>query len=373
MPPIAAFATSAALPAPNARHATPLSSARAARMSAGEVGIGVIGCGRIGQVHAATVSRMRGARLVAVADPFEEFGRKVAGQFGTMWTPEWEALMRNDEVRGVVIGSPTPFHAEQIKAAAAAGKDIFCEKPISNDLRVIDECLEAVDKAGVRLLIGFQRRFDANFMRVKAEVEAGAIGEVRMFHIVSRDPSPPPAEYLAKSGGLFLDQTSHDFDQARFVTGSEIEEVFVTAAAFEGAAKEAGDVDTAITVLKMANGTFGTIDNSRRCAYGYDQRIEVFGEKGSVTGGNRAPDTVVVAGSGGITSGLPYSFFMDRYTGGYAGVMEEFVSMIQNGTPPSVTGVDGRAPIVAGMAAALSLKEGRPVKLSEVDLVSASV
>lgn len=344
-------------------------------MSAGEspVGIGVIGCGRIGQVHAKTLTRLGNARLVAVADPFEEFGRKVAAEHGTAWTPEWESLMRNDDVRGIVIGSPTPFHAEQIKAAAAAGKDVFCEKPISNDLRVIDECLEAVEKAGVRLLVGFQRRFDSNFMRVKAEVEAGAIGEVRMFHIVSRDPSPPPSEYLAKSGGLFLDQTSHDFDQARFVTGSEIDEVFVTASAFESAAREAGDVDTAITVLKMKNGTFGTIDNSRRCAYGYDQRIEVFGEKGSVTGQNKTPDTVVVAGADGVTSGLPYSFFMDRYTGGYSGIMTEFVSMIQNGTPPSVTGSDGRAPIVAGMAAALSLKEGRPVKLSEVDLVSASV
>lgn len=324
-------------------------------------------------MHASTIAGMGGARLVSVADPFEEFGRAAAKKFGTEWTPSWEDLLTDDNVQGIVIGSPTPFHAEQIIAAAAVGKDIFCEKPISNDLKVIDKCLDAVEKAGVRLLVGFQRRFDANFMRVKTEVEAGVIGQVRMFHIVSRDPSPPPAEYLAKSGGLFLDQSSHDFDQARFITGSEIDEVYVTAAAFEDAAKKAGDVDTAITVVKMKNGTFGTIDNSRRCAYGYDQRIEVFGEAGSVTGGNRSPDTVVVAGSDGITAGLPYSFFMDRYTGGYQGIMQEFVSMIQNDTPPSVTGADGRAPIVAGMAAAKSLKEGRPVKLSEVDVVRASV
>jgi myo-inositol 2-dehydrogenase / D-chiro-inositol 1-dehydrogenase len=331
-------------------------------------GIGVIGCGRIGQVHARTIAGLQDARLVAVADPFEEFGRRAAADYGTHWVADWQELIANPDIQGIVIGSPTPFHAEQIKAAAAAGKDIFCEKPISNDLRVIDECLAAVDAAGVRLLVGFQRRFDSNFMRVKAEVEAGAIGEVRMFHIVSRDPAPPPAEYLAKSGGIFLDMASHDFDMARFITGSEIEEVYVQGAAFEDAAKQAADLDTVITLIKMKNGTFGTIDNSRRCAYGYDQRIEVFGSKGSVTGGNKSPDSVVVAGPAGITAGLPYSFFMDRYTLAYAGAMTEFVTMIKNGTPPSVTGSDGRAPIVAGMAAAVSAKERRPVRLSEVDL-----
>jgi myo-inositol 2-dehydrogenase / D-chiro-inositol 1-dehydrogenase len=343
------------------------------RMAAAAPGIGVIGCGRIGQVHAHTLAGSQDARLVSVADPFEEYGRRVANDYDTRWVADWQDLVADPEIRGVVIGSPTPFHAEQIKAAAAAGKDIFCEKPISNDLRVIDECLQAVEDAGVRLLVGFQRRFDSNFMRVKAEVEAGTVGEVRMFHIVSRDPAPPPAEYLAKSGGIFLDMASHDFDMARFVTGSEIEEVYVQGAAFEDAAKQASDFDTVITVVKMKNGAFGTIDNSRRCAYGYDQRIEVFGSKGSVTGGNKSPDTVVLSGPAGITSSLPYSFFMDRYTLAYAGAMTEFVSMIKNGTPPSVTGRDGRAPIVAGMAAALSAKERRPVKLSEVDLAVISV
>lgn len=365
-----AFAAPLAVPALPAASATAAISSRP-RMSAsggGPIGIAVAGAGRIGQVHSATISSMPNARLVAIADPFEEFGRKAADAYNTEWTANFDDLLTNPDVQGIVIGSPTPFHADQIKAAAAAGKDIFCEKPISNDLKVIDECLAAVDKAGVRLIVGFQRRFDANFMRVKAEIEAGNIGGVRMFHIVSRDPAPPPAEYLAKSGGLFLDQTSHDFDQARFVTGSEIDEVYVTAAAFEGAAQEAGDVDTAITVLKMKDGSFGTIDNSRRCSYGYDQRIEVFGEGGMVTGENRSPDTVVVSGKDGITAGLPYSFFMDRYAGGYQGIMEEFVGMIEDGRAATVTGADGRAPIVAGMAAAKSLKEGRPVKLSEVDI-----
>lgn len=190
-----------------------------------------------------------------------------------------------------------------------------------------------------------------------------------MFHIVSRDPAPPPAQYLAQSGGIFLDMTSHDWDMARFVTGAEIESVYVTANAFEDAAKEAGDVDTAITVLKMSDGSFGTIDNSRRCAYGYDQRIEVFGSKGSIVGTNKTPNTVVMSGENSISTDLPYSFFMDRYADAYAGAMTAFVDMIKNDTPAPCTGVDGRASIVAAKAAARSMKEGRSVRLKECDLV----
>lgn len=333
------------------------------------VGIAVIGCGRIGRVHCNTLASLQGANLVTVADPFEEFGRKVAADFGTQWTADWKELTTDDRVDGIVIASPTPFHADQILGAAAAGKHIFCEKPISNDLATIDKCLDAVSASGVRLLVGFQRRFDSNFMRVRETVAAGAIGQVRMFHITSRDPAPPPAEYLKNSGGIFLDMTSHDWDMARFVTGADIESVYVTANAFESAAQEAGDVDTVITVLKMTDGSFGTIDNSRRCSYGYDQRIEVFGSKGSVVGGNKSPDTVVVSGENGIAAGLPYSFFMDRYVDAYAGAMSAFVDMIQNGSEPPCSGIDGRASIVAAMAAAKSHAEGRQVTLKECDLV----
>lgn len=334
-----------------------------------QVGIGVIGCGRIGQVHARTISQLNSASLIAVADPFEKFGRMVAKDFATQWTPKWEDLLTNDDVQGIVIGSPTPFHAEQIIKSAEAGKDIFCEKPISNDLAVIDKCLDAVAANGVRLLVGFQRRFDSNFASVREQVASGAIGQVRMFHITSRDPAPPPAEYLAQSGGIFLDMTSHDWDMARFITGAEIESVYVTGAAFEDAAKQADDIDTAITVLKMSDGSFGTIDNSRRCSYGYDQRIEVFGSTGTINSNNRAPNTVVTSNEMGISAGLPYSFFMDRYAEAYSGAMTTFVNMISNGTPPPCTGLDGRASIVAAMAAAKSHKEGRAVRLEECDLV----
>lgn len=320
-------------------------------------------------MHSRTISTLQSATLEMVADPFEKFGRKVAGDFDSVWTPNWEDMLHNEKIRGVVIGSPTPYHAEQIIKSAEAGKDIFCEKPISNDLAVIDNCLKAVEVNNVRLLVGFQRRFDSNFIKVQQQVKAGAVGDVRMFHITSRDPAPPPASYLAQSGGIFLDMTSHDWDIARFVTGAEIESVYVTGNAFEEAAREAGDIDTAITVLQMSDGSFGTIDNSRRCSYGYDQRIEVFGSKGSINSNNKAADTVVVSNDDGIGAGLPYSFFMDRYAEAYSGVMSAFVDMIRDDVPAPVTGKDGRASIVAAMAAARSLNEKRSVRLAECDLV----
>ncbi|GAB0496023.1 hypothetical protein MMPV_007333 [Pyropia vietnamensis] len=334
------------------------------------IGVGIIGCGRIGQVHARAITALPDATLVAVADPFEPFGLAVASEFATQWMPDWKVLVSNPDVDAVVIGSPTPFHAEQIKACAAAGKAIFCEKPISNDLATIDECIQAVDAAGVQLLVGFQRRFDSNFAKVKALVAAGAIGDVRTFSIKSRDPSPPPAAYLQKSGGIFLDMTSHDFDMARFVCGAEIESVFVMGAAVEDGAREAGDLDTVTTVVKMANGVFGTIENSRRCSFGYDQRIEVFGGGGSVVGNNKSADAVEVhTADGAGVRGLPYSFFMDRYADAYEGIMGAFVRMVVSGDETPVGGADGRAPIVAAKAAALSHREGRLVRLDEVDVL----
>mmetsp|Transcript_17280 Transcript_17280/g.37553 ORF Transcript_17280/g.37553 Transcript_17280/m.37553 type:complete len:406 (+) Transcript_17280:33-1250(+) len=330
------------------------------------VGLGVLGCGRIGQVHAAAISSMAGADLVMVSDPFEEAGRKVEQTFGVEWTPDFNTLVNDPRIQGVVIGSPTPFHAEQILACAAAGKDVFCEKPISNDLAVIDECIEAVQNAGVKLMVGFQRRFDSNFSEIKRQIDLGAIGDVRMFQIVSRDPAPPPKEYLEKSGGIFLDMASHDFDMARFVTGAEIEEVFVCGKAFDPEAQGANDLDSVITTLKMSNGTFGTIQNSRRCALGYDQRIEVFGSDGVLAGQNKAPNTVVLSNSKGVQAGLPYSFFMDRYAEAYSNAIGAFVNMIKDDTPAPVTFTDGRASIVVARAANRSAKEGRPVKLSEV-------
>lgn len=331
-----------------------------------KLGIGVIGCGRIGRIHAQTLAREVGVKLIGVADPVESVGRQLAEVCQTRWFGDYQQLLQDPQLDAVVIGSPTSFHAEQLKYAAKVGKDIFCEKPISNDLSVIDDCLQAVEKANVRLFTGFQRRFDANFKAIKAQVESGSIGEVRMFHIHSRDPSPPPAEYLANSGGIFLDMTSHDFDMARFITGSEIEQVFVSGKAFDEEAKQANDLDTVIIHLRMRNGSMGTIDNSRRCSYGYDQRIEVFGSKGSLIGNNLSANQVLWSNEQGLHQSRPYSFFMDRYEQAYIHIMQGFLEMLRKGTQPPVDGKDGRAPIVAALAASRSWKENRPVALTEI-------
>ncbi|EME30545.1 myo-inositol 2-dehydrogenase [Galdieria sulphuraria] len=330
------------------------------------LGIGVIGCGRIGRIHAKTLAQEAGVKLIGVADPIESVGRQLAEACQTRWYGDYRQMLQDPQLQAVVIGSPTSFHAEQLKYVAKAGKDIFCEKPISNDLGVIDDCLQVVEKANVRLFIGFQRRFDTNFKAIKAQVEDGSIGELRMFHIHSRDPAPPTAEYLANSGGIFLDMTSHDFDMARFITGSEIDQVFVSGNAFDDEAKQANDLDTVIIHLRMKNGSMGTIDNSRRCSYGYDQRIEVFGSKGSLLGNNISPNQVIWSNDQGLHQSRPHSFFMDRYEKAYVHIMQAFLEMLRKGMPSPVDGKDGRAPVVAALAAARSWKENRPIALSEI-------
>jgi len=334
--------------------------------SSSNLGVGVIGCGRIGKIHAKTLANESGVDLIGVADPVESVGRQVAEACQTRWFSDYQQLLQDPRLQAVVIGSPTSFHAEQLKQAAKAGKDIFCEKPISNNLAVIDDCLETVEKANVRLFIGFQRRYDSNFQFIKARVEDGSIGELRLFHIHSRDPLPPPAEYLATSGGIFLDMTSHDFDMARFISGSEIEQVFVSGRAFDEEAKQANDLDTVMIHLRMRNGSMGTIDNSRRCSYGYDQRIEVFGSKGSLIGNNISPHQVLWSNHQGVHQSLPHSFFMDRYEKAYIEIMRAFLEMLRKGTPSPVSGKDGRAPVVAALAAARSWKENRPISLTQV-------
>ncbi len=346
----------------------------ALRMAAAPLGVGVIGCGRIGQIHSNTLAfRTPGARLVAVTDPLEEMGKKVLEQTAGIpaYHKDYLELLDRDDVQAVVVASPTPFHVEQIMAAVARGKHVFCEKPISNDLDAIDTCMQAAAKANTKLVLGFQRRFDANFQAVKQQIAAGAIGGVRTFRIVSRDPAPPPAEYLKTSGGIFLDMSSHDFDMARFLVGSDIEEVFVQGTAWGPEAAAAGDYDTQISLLKFKNGVFGTIENSRKCAFGYDQRVEVFGDLGSLQGENRTPNTVVRSDAQGVSKGLPYSFFMDRYSDAYVGIIKAFVDEVAGakggqGVEHLASASDGKATILAGMAAKASVEGKRPVKISEV-------
>eukprot|EP00904_Undaria_pinnatifida_P007935 jgi/Undpi1/4271/HiC_scaffold_17.g07637.m1 len=347
------------------RQASPL------QMAEEPLGVGVIGCGRIGDIHAKTLAfRTPGAKLVAVSDIFEDAGARVVEGCNGLpkFYKDWKEMVHDPEVGAIIVGSPTPFHAEQIMEAAKLGKHVFCEKPISFDIPTIDEALRVVAENDVKLLLGFQRRFDTNFRTIREKINAGAIGDVRTIHITSRDPAPPPVAYLQNSGGIFMDMTSHDFDMARFLVGDEIEEVYVTATAFDPEAKEAEDYDTANTHLKFKNGAFGVIENSRRCSFGYDQRVEVFGAGGSIQGANRAPQSVLVNNEEGLNAGVPYSFFLDRYADSYVNIMAAFVEFVKTGDESlePALGVDGKVTIFIGMAAARSAKEGRPVKIAEI-------
>jgi len=333
-----------------------------------KIRIGLVGTGRIGRVHAQTLAqRIAGAELVAVTDVDTAAAQAVAAEMGvTQVAPDFDSILADDSLQAVAICSATDTHAPFIAQAANAGKHIFCEKPISADLKAIDEALAAVERAGVKLMIGFNRRFDPNHQRIKAAIEQGEIGTPHLMHIISRDPSPPPVSYIRVSGGLFVDMTIHDFDMARFLLGDVTEVYAAGGVMVDPAIGEAGDIDTAVITLKFANGAIGTIDNSRQAVYGYDQRVEVFGSGGSVSSANWYPDAVTLSTTDNVRRGLPLNFFMERYTPSYQTEMAIFIRCLQEDTPVPVTGADGRAPVVIAMAAARSLRENRPVKLSEI-------
>jgi len=330
--------------------------------------IGLLGAGRIGRVHAQNLAyHLPQARLVGVADVVKSAAEQVAGEYGAAAYDDPRRLLEDPSVEAVVICTSTDTHAALIEAAAQAGKHIFCEKPIALDLAAIDRALAAVKAAGVKLQIGFNRRFDANFQRVRQAVSNGEIGQPHLLRITSRDPQPPPISYIKVSGGIFLDMTIHDFDMARFLMGAEVEEIFAEGAVLvDPAIGEAGDVDTALITLRFANGALGTIDNSRRAVYGYDQRVEVFGSRGMIAVANETPHRATLSDATGVHGPLPEFFFIERYAAAYIAEMRAFVeSVLEDKTPP-VTGEDGRIPVVMGYAAWKSLRERRPVALSEI-------
>ncbi|MEW5959490.1 MAG: inositol 2-dehydrogenase [Chloroflexota bacterium] len=336
-----------------------------------KVNVGLIGAGRIGRVHAENLAyRIPEVNLAAVADVFLEAAEKCAFDFQIpIATQDPRRIFEDKTIDAVVIGSSTNTHAQFISEAAKAGKHIFCEKPIALDLAVIDEALDVVNRSGVKLQLGFNRRFDPNFKQARDMVAAGKIGAPYIVHIIARDPAPPPVEYIKVSGGIFLDQTIHDFDMARFLIDSEVEEVYAIGGVMvDPAIGEAGDIDTAIITLRYANGAIGMIDNSRKAVYGYDQRVEVFGSAGSVVVGNSTPHTAVYSNADSVQSAKPLYFFLERYMDAYAAEMKVFIDCILQDTPPPVTGMDGRIPVVMGLAAWKSYRENRPVKLSEISL-----
>ncbi|MCD6344279.1 MAG: inositol 2-dehydrogenase [Anaerolineae bacterium] len=333
------------------------------------VNVGIIGAGRIGRLHAEHLAfRIPAARLVAVSDIYLAAAQKCAADFNIPTvSQDHRVIMDNPDIEAVVICSSTDTHARLIEEAAAAGKHIFCEKPIDHDLARIDRALAAVDKAGVKLQIGFNRRFDPNFRRVHDLVHAGQIGEPHILRITSRDPAPPPIAYIKVSGGIFLDMTIHDFDMARYLIGSEVEEVYVAGGVLvDPAIGEAGDIDTALITLRFENGAIGAIDNSRRAVYGYDQRVEVFGSGGCATADNNYPNTAIVSDKHSVHRDLPLNFFMERYIESYIEELRIFIECIQQDRTPPVTGVDGRIPVVMGYAARKSYEEHRPVRLAEI-------
>lgn len=333
------------------------------------INIALIGAGRIGRVHAETLAyRIPAARLAAIADVREQAARQLAEQYHVpRVAQEPRALLDDPSIEAVVICASTDTHARLIEEAAQAGKHIFCEKPIDFDLARIDRALAAVERAGVKLQLGFNRRFDPNFKRVHDLVAEGRLGTPHIVHIISRDPAPPPIEYIKVSGGIFLDMTIHDFDMARYLLGSEIEEVYAIGGVMvDPAIGDAGDVDTALVTLRFASGAIGTIDNSRRAVYGYDQRLEVFGSQGSAVANNNTSTNTVLSDAEGIHSDKPLYFFLERYGAAFVAEMQAFIECIQRDTEPPVTGRDGRAPVVAGLAAWKSLREHRPVRLSEI-------
>ncbi len=334
-----------------------------------KVNVGLIGAGRIGRLHAEHLAfRIPDANLLAVSDIILEAAQKCAANLGIPTaTQDHRIIMENPDIEAVVVCSSTDTHAQMIEEAAAAGKHIFCEKPIAHDLGEIDRALAAVEKAGVKLQIGFNRRFDPNFRRVRELVATGKIGKTHILRITSRDPAPPPIEYIKVSGGIFLDMTIHDFDMARYLIGSEVEEIYAAAGVMvDPAIGEAGDVDTAVITLRFENGVIGTIDNSRKAVYGYDQRVEVFGSGGMVTVSNNTSDSAVVSDAHGIHGPLPFYFFIERYVDSYIAEMEAFIECVQEDKAPPVTGIDGRVPVVMGYAARKSYEENRPVRLSEI-------
>jgi len=334
-----------------------------------KIKVGIIGAGRIGKIHAQhIVHRISGAELGAIADIQVEAAKRCASELDIpLVFEDYRKIIENPDIDAVIICSSTDTHTQIIEEAAEAKKHIFCEKPIDFDLKRIDRALKKVEENGVKLQIGFNRRFDPNFRRAWEFIQEGRIGEPHILRITSRDPEPPPIEYVKVSGGIFLDMTIHDFDMARYLMESEAQEIYAVGdVLIDSAIGREGDLDTVLVTIKFRNKALGTIDNSRKAVYGYDQRVEVFGSRGMIAVSNNKSNTVTVSTDDFIKEDLPPFFFMDRYIESYIAEMKAFINCIINDETPSVTGTDGRIAVVMGKAAKLSYDENRPVGISEI-------
>ncbi len=332
--------------------------------------IGIIGAGRIGKVHAESITyHVKDARVAAIADPF-------MNEATTAWAEglgiqkiytDYRSILQDDDIQAVLICSSTDTHADIAIESIKANKHVFCEKPVSQDLNKIKAVIEALKTSNVKFQVGFNRRFDHNFEAVRKAVEEGKIGDVHIVKVTSRDPEAPPLEYVKVSGGMFLDMTIHDFDMVRYLTSSDVVEVYASGTALVNPAiQDAGDIDTAIINMKLANGALAVIDNSRQADYGYDQRAEVFGSKGQIAVTNDTGSTAVLSTAGGITGEKPLYFFLERYMASFSKEVSLFVQAVINDTEVPVNINDGLQPVLIAKAAKKSMEENRPVLLSEI-------
>lgn len=324
--------------------------------------IGIIGLGRIGKIHYHNIKhQINDAEVSLVADISEDI------PFLETQLVSIEELIAHPHIDAVIVCSPTDTHADYVERCAKAGKHVFCEKPLDLSLARIQETIKIVQQQGTKLMLGFNRRFDPNFSRLRQLVEEGKIGDVQVVKITSRDPAPPTLAYLQSSGGMFLDMTIHDFDMARYLAGKEVVQVYAEASTLTGGAvAEAGDIDTAIITLRFEDGSMAVIDNSRKAVYGYDQRVEIFGSAGMAKVENNKPDNHNLYDTEGIHATLPLHFFMDRYTESYLSEMKAFIQACRDNQPVPVGGQDGLQATRIALAAQQSVHEGRPVNLASI-------
>jgi len=325
--------------------------------------IALFGCGRIGKVHAVNIAAHPETSLYSVVDPYFEGAQSLAAQYGAKVQTVDEAMV-DENVHAVLIGSATDTHAELTILAAQNGKAIFCEKPIDLSLARVRECLAVVDECKVPILVGFNRRFDPQFKRVKDQLNQGVVGKAESLLIVSRDPEPPHADYVGVSGGMFRDMTVHDLDMARFIMGKNPTTVYATGSnVVDPAIGEAGDIDTAVIVMEFEGGATATIMNSRRSGYGYDQRLELHGEKGMLKANNMLESLIEAWGENGLVAEKPHPFFLERYEAAYKAEWAHFVDVLAGRAECSCTGTDGEYALVLAEAALESLEKGQKVSI----------
>lgn len=330
------------------------------------VRIAILGAGRIGQVHAEAITATAGAEIVAVFDTIEAAAKTVQGKYGCD-IRSIDEIAASDDVDAVAICTPTDTHADLIEMFAKAGKAVFCEKPIDLSVKRVQECLNVVAQTNGTLMVGFNRRFDPHFKALRAAIDAGRIGDVEMVTITSRDPGAPPISYIERSGGIFRDMTIHDFDVARWLLGEEVETVQAAASVLvDPEIGKAGDFDSINVILRTASGKQATITNSRRATYGYDQRMEVHGSKGSVAAENVHEANITIADETGYGRPPLVNFFLERYMPAYRAEIAAFVEAVTNGAAVPTTGRDGLLALALADAALKSVAEGRVVKVSEI-------